>query len=283
MDPNKSDINEEQFTGNELDEVQSDEKFSGNELDEVQSDEQFAGNELDETQSDENFSGNELDETLSDENFSGSELDEIQSNGSLTGNELDNSKADIQKIQAEAEKPDSIIDKEPLDNSSSKRKKILFSVDAILSLFKIKKITIVHKISAIVIMLCFITTTLYFFIIRQPQVENKPIPIEKTSVRNDNYALVFDTFIVPFEQNKYYTYMLLDISFDIQEKKLREEMTGKQNKLRKIIYDKMLDKIKGVKSLPPVAEIKNDIKSAINTVLENGRIQEVFITKYHAL
>ncbi|MFH2047317.1 MAG: hypothetical protein ABIK92_19485 [Pseudomonadota bacterium] len=283
MDPNKSDINEEQFTENELDEVQSDEKFSGNELDEVESDEKFSGNELDEVESDEQFAGNELDETQTDEKFSGNELDRIQSDESLTGNELDSSKTDNQKIQAEAEKPDSIIENEPLKNSSSTRKKITFSVDAILSLFKIKKITIVHKISAIVIMLCFIITTLYFFIIRQPQVENMPIPIEKTSVRNENYALVFDTFIVPFEQNKYYTYMLLDISFDIQEEKLREEMTGKQNKLRKIIYDKLLDKIKGVKSLPPVAEIKNDIKSAINTVLENGRIQEVFITKYHAV
>lgn len=253
MCPNKSDINEEQFTGNELDEEQNGEKFAGNKLDEIQDYEKFSGNELDEVQSDEKFAGNEL--------------DEIQSDERLTENELDNSKTDNQKIQAEVEKPDSIIENKPLNNSSS----------------KIKKITFVHKISAIVLMIFFIGTTLYLFILRRPQIENKPIPIEKTSVRNENHALVFETFIVPFEQNKYYTYMLLDISLNVQEEKLREEIAGKQNKLRKVIYDKLLDKIEGVKSLPPVAEIKNDIKSAINMVLENGRIQEIFITKYHAV
>jgi flagellar basal body-associated protein FliL len=246
-------------------------------------DEQFTGNELDETPSDEEFIGNELDEPQSNIKFSGDELDEPLSNDVDTGNELDEVKSNNKKVSAENAKLDNITEKKPLNRKSSKSPNTEAEKDDDQSAGSKKKITIVHKISAILLLLCLIVVPVYFFFLRHPKVINKPIPVKKIYTKNENQTLVYETFIVPFEHSKYYTYLLADISFDVPENKLRLEMIKKKNKIRKIIYDMLLNKIEDAQSLPPVNEIKNDIKPAVNAILENGIIKEVFITKYHAV
>ncbi|MGB5157856.1 flagellar basal body-associated FliL family protein [Desulfobacterium sp. N47] len=250
MDPNKTDIDDEQFAGNELDEPESNLQFNGDELDD-----QFSGNELDNPGSDVRFKGNELDESDSDKRLASKESD----------------------------RPDSIIEGETVHVDSPESRKNTVIVDKKECYAGKKKFTVVHKISGIVILLCLLLSVVYFFILRQPEAGSPLIKATKITAKIEKQALVFEPFIVPCEGSKYYTYMLIDISFDASGKNIQTEITEKQNEIRKIIYDILLKKIEGADSIPAAVDLKNDIKSGINAVLENGKIHEVFITKYHAV
>ncbi|MBU3948922.1 MAG: hypothetical protein KJ882_08290 [Proteobacteria bacterium] len=269
MDSNKTGIEYEQFNGDELSEPETDEQFTGDELSEPETDEQFTGDELSEPESDERFTGDELSEPESKKIIIGKEIDGFENDKRLTGKEHD--------------KTGSKIENKTIQNDSSDSRKDLNPVDEELTPTRKKKFTAVHKISGIVILVCLIASCIYFFILRQSEVQDKPITANKISAKIENQALVFETFIVPFEGNKYYTYMLVDVSFDVPVSKTRFEMIEKQNELRKIIYDILLNEIGGSKSLPPVIDIKNNIKSGVNAILEKGKIEEVFITKYNAV
>lgn len=214
---------------------------------------------------------------IDDEEFIGNENDE-----QFAGNELDDSKSDGNLTEKKPDKPDN-IKKEMIHAGSSESNENSASVDEAGSSPAKKKITIAYKISGLVILVCLIASAAYFFILRQPKAEYKPITAKKTTDKIEEQSLVFEPFIVPFENNKYYAYILVEISFDVSGKKLRFEMAEKQNELRKIMYDILLNEIEGAEAVPSAVEIKNRIKSGINAVLENGKIQEVFVTKFLAV
>ncbi len=217
-----------------------------------------------------------------DEQFSGNELDEPGAGVQFSGNELNDTGGNDNLAEKAPLKPDSATKKSLKDDSSKGRDDTNPADETGVFVGK-KKNLIVYKISAVAILVFLIISAVYFFFLRKPETKNNLISTENKSAAVEKKALVFETYIVHFENNKYYSYMLVDVSFDISERKLSMEITEKQYMLRKIIYDILLKEIKDAESIPQAADIKKYIKTGINEALENGKIQEVFITKYNAV
>jgi flagellar basal body-associated protein FliL len=134
---------------------------------------------------------------------------------------------------------------------------------------------------------CLIALITYSFVRKEPEVKNIPEPKKEVSAEVsavvEELALVFEPFIVPFENTKDYTYIIVEVSFDIPDKKLHSEMIEKRDRFRAIIYDIIMNEVKRTAAIPSLVELKQHINREINAVLENGKINGVFVTKFIAV
>ncbi|MBU2621899.1 MAG: flagellar basal body-associated FliL family protein [Proteobacteria bacterium] len=154
---------------------------------------------------------------------------------------------------------------------------------------RIKKI-FTGKIIGLVALATFLVALITFsFVRKDPEVKNIPEPEKKLSAAKevsavvDERALVLKPFIVLFENAKDYTYIIVEVSFDVPDKILHSEMIEKQNRLRAIIYDIIINEVKRTKAIPSISELKQQINREINAVLENGKINGVFVTNFIAV
>ncbi len=97
------------------------------------------------------------------------------------------------------------------------------------------------------------------------------------SVRKDQ-LIRFNLFIIPYHNNNQFTYLSLDVSFKLSDKKLRLEMLEKREKLRGIIYEIMRHEINKVNQFPSLKKLKEIIVKGVNEVISNGKIHEIFVT-----
>jgi len=133
---------------------------------------------------------------------------------------------------------------------------------------------------------CLIALITYSLVRKEPEaknIKNIPEPAKEISAVVEERALVFEPFIVPFENTKDYTYIIVEVSFDVPSKNLHSEVIEKRDRLRAIIYDIIINEVKRTEVIPLPAELKRHIYRDINAVLENGKINGVFVTKYIAV
>ena len=97
------------------------------------------------------------------------------------------------------------------------------------------------------------------------------------SIRKDQLVR-FNLFIIPYHNNNQFTYLSLDVSFKLPDKKLRLEMLEKREKLRGIIYEIMRHEINRVNQYPSLKKLKQIIVKGVNEVISNGKIHEIFVT-----
>jgi len=95
--------------------------------------------------------------------------------------------------------------------------------------------------------------------------------------------LIFNSFIIPFKENKQFTYISLSVSLYVPNKELKREMIEKKGQLRGIIYDILREEINKAKEIPPLKELKKFIIMGSNTALCTGKVNEVYITKFLAV
>lgn len=130
---------------------------------------------------------------------------------------------------------------------------------------------------------CLIALITYSLARKEPEVKNIPEPEKEVSAVVEERALVFEPFTVPFENTKDHTYIIVEVSFDVPDKKLRSELIEKRSRLRAIIYDIIINEVKRTEAIPSIAELKQHINREINAVLENGKINGVFVTNFIAV
>ncbi len=240
---------EEQNSAIILDEIEgNEENFSGDELEELEEiEDQLASNDFNEAEkNDEAFSVNELDEN--DEEFSGNELDEPETG--LDGQEDKKSKT--------------IPDQEPIKKAAKR-----FKGKSRLSLF-------------IAVGLVFLSWIAYLFIkgdvfpvTSSHREESKQV--SKFAIPKD-HVLVFDSFVIPFEQGTKFSYISLTVVFKSKNKELRAEMAQEKCRLRGIIYDMLSKEINGLNDVPSLERLKNCIIKSINGALSMGKINNAYIT-----
>ena len=102
-------------------------------------------------------------------------------------------------------------------------------------------------------------------------------PIPKAQV------LIFHSFIIPFIDNKEFTYISLSVSFKLPNKELKREMIEKKNQLRGIIYDILREEINKINDVPPIEELKEFIIKKLNDSLSSGKVKEVYLTQFLAV
>jgi len=129
---------------------------------------------------------------------------------------------------------------------------------------------------------CLAALITYSVIHKEPEVKEIKVQQEKVSTVIKESSLVYP-FIIPFEHTGEYTYIIVEVIFDVPDKKLHGEMTEKQGRIRTIIYDILLNEVEKTKVIPAPAEIKKHINREVNAVLENGSINEVFVTRFIAV
>ncbi|MBA7715303.1 hypothetical protein ES703_124344 [subsurface metagenome] len=99
----------------------------------------------------------------------------------------------------------------------------------------------------------------------------------------EDQLLIFPSFVIPFKENKRFTYISLSISFNVPNKELKREMIEKKGQLRGIIYDMLREEIHKAKEIPPLKELKKCIIRGLNMTLSAGNVKEVYITKFLAV
>lgn len=139
-----------------------------------------------------------------------------------------------------------------------------------------------NKIGLVVLAMCIAALITYGIIHKEPETKNIQMPKEEVSAVIDERTLVYP-FVIPFENTGEYTYIVVEVTFDVPDRKLHGELTEKQDRIRTIIYGILLDEVQKTKDVPSPAEIKKHINRDINAVLENGNINEVFVTRFIAV
>lgn len=107
--------------------------------------------------------------------------------------------------------------------------------------------------------------------------ERSVIPISKGEL------IAFDSFIVPFSESKEFTYISLSIVIRLPNKELRNEINGKRDRIRGILYDMFLVEINRENRIPPIDHLKKLIIETVNGVISGGVVKEVFFTQFLAV
>jgi flagellar basal body-associated protein FliL len=107
--------------------------------------------------------------------------------------------------------------------------------------------------------------------------ERKIFPLPKGEL------IAFSSFIVPFKENQRFTYITLSIVISLPNKEIRNEMNGKRDHLRGILYDMFKEEINRGYRIPSIDHLKKSIIRTINGVLSVGEVKEVFVTQFLAV
>jgi len=106
--------------------------------------------------------------------------------------------------------------------------------------------------------------------------------LDRLAIPKDQ-LLIFPSFVIPFRENKRFSYISLSIYFNLPNKELMREMIEKKGELRGIIYDILRQEINKLKEVPSLEELKGFIIRGVNTALSAGKVNEVYITKFLAV
>ena len=265
MNSSNSEENDKQFSGNELDES------GGEESEATPEEEQASEHELDEPEDEESksvpeegqISGDELDEP------GGEESESIPEEKRFSGLELD--ELDVPPIPEEE-------DSKSIERKFGEKKKL--SLCVAIGLCRDKQ----RLLLCIAIGLCLLIGIGYLYL--KWKKSNTPFNQKEGTSLFDKLAipkdqlLIFNSFIIPFKENKQFTYISLSISFYLPNKELRREMIEKKGQLRGIIYDILREEINKAKEIPPLKELKKFVIRGLNTALSTGKASEVYITKF---
>jgi len=229
---------------------ENDEQFSGDKLDEP------GGEESEATPEEEQASGDELDEPGDEESksvpeegeSSGGELDEpedeksesVPEEGEFSGGELDESGGELD--EPEGEESEAIPEEEDSKGIEGK--------------FRENK----RLLLCIAIGLCLFIGIGYLYL----KWKKSNIPLnQKEETRQVNrlaipeaQLLIFPSFVIPFKENRGFTYISLSISFNVPNKELKREMMEKKGQLRGIIYDMLREEIHKEKEIPSLKKLK---------------------------
>jgi flagellar basal body-associated protein FliL len=119
--------------------------------------------------------------------------------------------------------------------------------------------------------------------INQREGDNKKVNVQgNTPEDQKNKLLSFNSFIIPLkEQEK--TYISLSISFDVQDKTLRQIMTERSSWIRGLIYDILREEVNINKEIPLLESLKIAIVEGIIAALPDIKIDKVYITQFLAM
>ena len=212
-------------------------------------------------ENDEQFSGDKLDEPGDEESKATPEEEQV------SGDELDESGGELD--EPEDEESESI--REEGHSKSIERK------------FREKK----RLLLCIAIGLCLFIGIGYLYL----KWKRSNIPLnQKEETRQVNrlaipeaQLLIFPSFVIPFKENRGFTYISLSISFNVPNKELKREMMEKKGQLRGIIYDMLREEIHKEKEIPSLKKLKECIIRAVNMTLSAGNVSEVYISKFLAV
>jgi len=118
---------------------------------------------------------------------------------------------------------------------------------------------------------------------------NMPFNLKEETPQSNRLAipedqlLIFPSFVIPFKENKRFTYISLSISFNVPNKELKREMIEKKGQLRGIIYDMLREEIHKAEEIPSLEKLKKCIIRGLNMTLSAGNVKEVYITKFLAV
>jgi len=251
-----------EITGGDLDEPGGEESadITGDELDEPGGEKsaEIAGDDLDEPGGEESadITGDDLDEPGGEESadITGDDLDEPgdPEGKSFSGNELKESKDKESKSYTE-------------EKNKSKGSKKKFRGKRTLSL-------------VFVIGLCLFAIGSYYF----SQNENGKEIISRVNIFPIPYdqSFIFESFIIPFQEKQGYTYISLNLSFELSNMELKKEIIEKKDQLRGIIYELLGQGIHTVEDARSLEKLKALILRRANTELTSGEVREAIITDF---
>jgi flagellar basal body-associated protein FliL len=99
----------------------------------------------------------------------------------------------------------------------------------------------------------------------------------------ERHVIKMDSFVIPFDKNPGFTYMILSIAIELPNMRIKREFQHSLSRMREHVYECVRQGMKRVGGPPPVEAIKEEISGAINQALPEGRVNAIFILDYCAL
>ena len=130
--------------------------------------------------------------------------------------------------------------------------------------------------------LCLLTGT-YLILQHEPIQTAVKKPQVYRCVISKASPLLFDAFVIPLRKNPSFTYISIDMVFNIQEGMLRKEIIEKKVELRGIIYDILNKEINHTERIPSLDALKPFVLEGVNRVLSAGKIDGVYVSQYLAV
>jgi flagellar basal body-associated protein FliL len=93
-------------------------------------------------------------------------------------------------------------------------------------------------------------------------------------------SFIFESFIIPFQKKQGYTYISLDLSFELSSMELKKEIIEKKDQLRGVIYELLSQEIHTVDDARSLEELKALILKKANNILTSGEVHEAIITEF---
>jgi flagellar basal body-associated protein FliL len=109
------------------------------------------------------------------------------------------------------------------------------------------------------------------------------VPVKNVFPIPKGELITFNSFIVPFKKNERFTYISLSIVISLPNKELRNEISGKRDRIRGILYDMFTEEINRENRIPPIDHLKKSIIRTVNGVLSVDVVKEVFVTQFLAV
>jgi len=234
--------------------------------------EQVAGDELNEPEDEESgeISGDELNEPEDEESgeISGDELSEPEDeeSGEINGDEL----SEPGDEESKAYKDKQNKSKGTKNKSNDTKKK---SNDTKKQFGGKRKLALFFAIGT-----CLLAGGIYYF--SQDNNEKEVTALVNIFPIPHDTSFTFETFIVPLPEKQGHTYISLNLSFELSNVGLVEEIIKKKEQLRGIIFDVLvqgIDKIEDAHSLKKLREL---IVRRANTVLFSGKVSEAIIIDF---
>ncbi len=110
--------------------------------------------------------------------------------------------------------------------------------------------------------------------------EREKLTAKKVAADTKNKLFTLKPFVVPFDKTEKSTYLLLTISFALEDRKLAEEVVKNKARVRGIIYDTLRKNISGTGPVPPLAELKKAVICQVNTALTAGQIKNLYVVEF---
>lgn len=124
----------------------------------------------------------------------------------------------------------------------------------------------------------------YFALQQMGFLHKKDMPLrdERTEIQGPD-RVTFDSFIIPFERDSGFAYLCLSISCELPNKEIKEEMEGKREWLRGVIYDSIRRHMMSATPSPSPEDLKALIKEDLRGILAPQELMEVYIIHFLAV
>jgi len=238
------------------------------------------------SQANNDFSGSELEDdddriSAPDDNLTGSELDDQDLSSENLGADLTANVLDKRDDTGKISRADAhVTPRSHTQNTGESGPKKATAKTALPQESKSKRAKPIKKMiiaAAVFILLCVSGVTTFVLWPASPALDlTAPVQAPATE---EILPVSLDAFLIPFGHGKF-SYISLNVSIDVPNGRIRNEIMAKKDLIRGQIYEALLLHVRDLATTPVPNDIKTIISKSVNGSLSNSSVRELYLTQF---